>query len=113
MTQEIGAKNEAGLPPEDIKLLIGTCDEFAVKCLKVLYDKQTEDEKQTLSTHHYNDVGFNGADAEILSSFAKQVFIWEQGNTGYQKPLSPKQMALLQKKLPKYAKQLSKFLTKE
>ena len=45
-----------------------------------------------------NDIGFSGPDAEILSSFARQ----------YQRrrSLSPKQMHLLQRKIPSYARQI-------
>ena len=71
---------------------------WAVRALMVVYANQTADEKQMEATVIHNSIGFSGADAEILSSFAKQV---EKGRT-----LSPKQMAIVHKKMPRYAKQL-------
>ncbi len=64
----------------------------------VIYDKQTLSEQASNSTSVLNSVGFTGCDAEILSSFSQQV---QRGRT-----LSPKQMALVFKKMPKYWEQL-------
>lgn len=63
-----------------------------------IFEKQTEDEKLIEATTDHNGVGFTGVDAEILSSFAKQL-----KNKGY---LSNKQMQLLSKKMPKYWNQI-------
>lgn len=70
----------------------------AVRGMLRIFEYQTEDEKRTESTRDHNGVGFTGVDGEILSSFAKQVMA---GRT-----MSPKQMNLIFKKMPKYAKQL-------
>lgn len=86
-----------------IKEMLKINDKWAIRGLLRIYEYQTESEKATQSTHLYNNVGFNGADAEILSSFAEQV---NKGRT-----LSPKQMAILFKKMPKYAGQLEKLST--
>lgn len=105
-------KNDAGLKQEDVKLLIQTSPTFAVRCLKELFKYQTRDEQEYEQTKENNNVGFNGIDAEILSSFAKQILRYEsETQHRYQSPLSPKQMALLIKKLPKYSKQLSQILS--
>lgn len=63
-----------------------------------IYEKQTWDEQQAEATKEDNGVGFNGADAYILSSFAKQL---KQGRT-----LSSKQLLIARKKMSKYAGQL-------
>lgn len=63
-----------------------------------IFENQTEDEQQAESTREHNGIGFTGIDGEILSSFAKQMLAG--------RPLSSKQMAILFKKMPKYAKQL-------
>jgi hypothetical protein len=63
-----------------------------------IFENQTSDEQQAESTHHYNNMGFTGTDAKILSSFAKFY-----KRTGF---LSPKQDAILQRKIVKYAGQL-------
>ena len=70
-------------------------------CIRI-YAYQTASEQSTQSTHLHNGVGFSGADAEILSSFAEQI------NTG-RFVGSDKQMRILFKKMPKYAKQLEKI----
>jgi len=94
---------------EEIKNKIENNDSFAIRCLMKLYQKQTTDEQDIGATVEYNNVGFNGVDSEILSSFARQVEQWKEDKK-YPTPLSPKQMALVKKKLPKYAGQLENML---
>lgn len=71
---------------------------WQIRGLVVIYSYQTAAEQQNNATCHDNGVGFTGVDAAILSSFAQQV---NKGRT-----LSPKQMAIVCKKMPKYARQL-------
>lgn len=71
---------------------------FTIGALVLLYQHQEADERLSDSTHHANSVGFNMVDAAICSSMARQYL-----NT---KSLSPKQVAFLKTKLPKYAGQL-------
>ena len=73
-------------------------DHQAIKGLMEIYANQTESEQENKDTHCRNGVGFTPADASFLSSLAQQ----------YQtkKYLSKKQMDLLKKKMPKYARQL-------
>ncbi len=72
---------------------------WAVKGLVTIYEYQTADEQSCGDTREHNNVGFTGADGYILSSFAEQV------NAKRFKG-SEKQMDILFKKMPKYAKQL-------
>ncbi len=81
-----------------IKEQLATDPRWAVRGLLRIYEGQTAEEQNSEHTIDANGVGFNGVDAEIMSSFAKQVL---KGRT-----LSPKQMAIVFKKIPKYAKQL-------
>ena len=74
--------------------------EWALKGLMRIYSHQTADEQATHTTRVHNNVGFTGADAEILSSFAEQV--------NRKRVLSVKQMAIVFKMMPKYAGQLEK-----
>lgn len=83
---------------EFIRTKLGTNEAWAKKALLKIYDRQTQDEKSSESTNHHNNVGFTGADAHILSSFAKQLL--------YKKFLSPKQMAIVLRKMPKYCRQI-------
>ena len=86
---------------EEIKSKVSTDARWATRAIVVLFERQTESEKMAEMTSERNYVGFNGCDAEILSSFAKQVL---NGKT-----LSVKQLAIAFKKLPKYSGQLLKI----
>ena len=72
---------------------------WAIKGLVTIYKYQTEDEQRVGDTCEHNGVGFTGADGEILSSFAQQV-------NAKRFAASEKQLNILFKKMPKYAKQL-------
>lgn len=85
---------------ETIKINVGTKQAWAERAIVALFNKQTASEQYTQSTNENNGIGFNGVDAEILSSFAMQII-------QYKRSLSPKQLAIAFKKLPKYAKQLA------
>jgi hypothetical protein len=67
-----------------------------------IFQYQTAHEQEVQQTEDHNNVGFTGCDAEILTSFAKQVL---NGRT-----LSQKQLAIAFKKMPKYAGQLLKIV---
>ena len=77
---------------------LSTNASWALRGLIRIFELQTAEEQNSDITVEHNGVGFSGVDAEILSSLAKQ----------YQRrgSLSSKQMDLLFKKMPKYAKQL-------
>ena len=78
--------------------------QWAVRGMVKIFEYQTESEKISELTKEQNGVGFNGVDAEILSSFVKQV---SKGRT-----LSPKQLSIVYKKMPKYAGQLESISEK-
>ena len=84
--------------PDLIKEKIEKSDKAVMAALLRVYGWQTEDEKRIGETREHNGRGFNGTDAEILSSFAKQLISRQF--------LSPKQIALTRKKIKKYAKQI-------
>lgn len=84
-----------------IKARLGSDYKWAQRGLTVIYGYQTTAEQEMGSTHEDNGVGFNGVDAEILTSFAEQL---EQ--RGF---LTPKQNLILFKKMPKYAGQLERL----
>lgn len=71
---------------------------WAEAALLKIFEFQTRDEQNMETTRDRNNVGFTGIDGEILSSFAKQLL-----SRGY---LSPKQMAIVYKKMPKYWSQI-------
>ena len=94
----------------DIRTKIATDNRWLVRAILALYERQTEDEQRAESTDHRNDKGFNAADAPIMSSFAKQILDWRRSDDRtYASPLSPRQLAVARRKLPKYAGQLARI----
>jgi hypothetical protein len=81
-----------------IKQMLGANKAWALRGLLRIFENQTADEQNSEQTRYHNNIGFTGADGEILSSFAKQVLAGRN--------LSEKQMAIVFKKMPKYSKQL-------
>lgn len=77
---------------------LGTDRAWACRGILRIYGAQTSGEKDIRATVERNGVGFTGADAEILSSFAEQL---RRGRT-----LSDRQMTVAFRKMPKYAAQL-------
>jgi hypothetical protein len=90
---------------EYIKQQLASNDRWAQRAVVVIYEKQTASEKTSLQTREANGVGFNMMDAEILSSFAEKL------KKGWS--MSPKQMAIIHKKMPKYANQLLRIVKGE
>jgi len=82
-----------------LKLQLSTRPDWAKAGCQRIYEYQTSAEQAAGSTRDHNNVGFSGADGEILSSFAEQI-------NGGRFIGSPKQMEILFMKMPKYAKQL-------
>lgn len=90
---------------DEMKAVLKASVDQLQKSIVTIWKFQTEDEKAYGETTHYNGVGFNGADAGILTSFAEQI------NRG--RNLSPKQYAIALKKMPKYARQLCRIANGE
>lgn len=81
-----------------VKEKLHTDDQWAKRALVVVFNNQTESEQAADCTVEHNKVGFTGPDAELLSSFAKN--LKKFGG------LSPKQMLWLKKLMPKYHAQV-------
>ena len=81
-----------------LKVQLGVNPAWAKKALIEIFNNQTDDEVRCETTSDLNGIGFSGTDAEILTSFAKQLM--RRGS------LSPKQMTIVFKKMPKYWKQI-------
>lgn len=73
-------------------------DEWVVGALLAMTERQTADEQAMKGTAHLNGIGFNSADAPILTDIAQFY-----GKTGR---LSPAQLNLVRRLLKKYEKQL-------
>lgn len=89
---------------DEIRALLVT-PKAVERAVVAIFNKQTIDEQSAETTMHKNGVGFNGTDAEILSSFARQIIAGRH--------LSEKQYALAHKKIQKYAGQLTKIANQE
>ena len=89
-----------------IKANLGTNDQWVIRAILAIFSRQTAVEQCTETTREENGIGFNGVDAEILSSFAKQIIDFEAGKSRFRSPLSPKQMGIARRKITKYAGQL-------
>ena len=94
MTDKIWTKIE-------IKAKLEADNVWLCRGLVAIFKKQTADEQRDGQTHEDNGIGFNGVDAEILTSFAMQYV--ERGF------LTPKQITITRKKMLKYAGQLTKI----
>ena len=68
------------------------------KALLRIFENQTRDEQIAGTVNRYNGIGFTSSDAHFLTSLAKQY--------KYKGYLSPKQDAILARKIKKYARQL-------
>ena len=83
---------------DQIKERLKTDDEFMCRSLITLYRFQTNTEKETLSSHYRNNMGFNALDAQFLSSVAE--FLLDRGY------LTDKQKQLVRSKITKYSSQI-------
>lgn len=90
---------------DEIKAKLASDNVWLCRGLVAIYNKQTEDEKVAGRTDHDNGIGFNGCDAEILTSYAQQF-----NARGF---LTPKQIEVTRKKMLKYAGQLTKIANGE
>ena len=76
-------------------------DRWAIRALLAIFKNQTADEQDKATVRDHNEMGFRCMDAEILTSFAKQVH--------NRRDLSMKQMTVVHRLMPKYARQLMRF----
>jgi len=80
---------------------LATDARWAQRALLAIFKNQTADEQCQGSVKHHNQMGFRCMDSYLLTSFANQL-----QTKGY---LTTKQMDIIFKKMPIYARQLMKF----
>jgi hypothetical protein len=97
----------------DIRAKLETSDKWLIRGILVIYERQTAAEKESEETVENNGIGFNGFDAQKLSSFAEQILAWQRGESTYRNPLSGPQLAAARRKMLKYAGQLAKIAAAE
>lgn len=81
-----------------VKEQLATNERWAIRALLRIYEYQTPEEQETQETTEENNVGFNGYDANLLSSIAKQYLQYRY--------LSHKQIDLIKQRIPKYWRQI-------
>lgn len=86
---------------EEIRERVTNDQRWTERAIMALYRRQTEDERLGQHTNELNGAGFNKADAEILSSFAKQL---QWGGH-----LTPRQFDVARRRVAKYAGQLARI----
>jgi hypothetical protein len=96
---------------EDMRAALLANDRILAHAVLALYECQEADEQASQATRHRNGMGFDGRDAYILSSYARQVMERKEEEKAGTLPagyglLSPKQAAVARRKMPKYAQQL-------
>lgn len=82
-----------------IKSLLEFDPEFSVRCMMMLYDRQTLEEQLSKDSVQVNGIGFNKADAPVLCPIAETF-----RNTGM--PVPEKDIGEVLHRMPKYAEQL-------
>ena len=82
---------------DKLKKLIKTDDSWAIGVLVAIYNNQESDEQAGHYTVHQNSIGFNSADANFMTSIARNFL-----NRGR---LSEKQMVYVRRNMVKYAAQ--------
>lgn len=90
-------------------------DMWVVRGMLAILQWQTAEEQANGMTVEDNGVGFNGVDAEILTSFCEQASRVLESRPNdpmrYTRCLSPKQMEIARKKMLKYSGQLARIAT--
>jgi hypothetical protein len=90
-------KGQSIVKKQELQQLFETHDEWLLRGLLCIYDRQTADEHFSKSVNHNNGKGFKTSDASFLSSIAVAVL------HGW--PLSEAQLRVTRHKMHKYAQQ--------
>jgi len=89
-----------------LKEQLKTNEAWALRALERIHsENQTSQEQACQTVVEDNGIGFTGCDGNLLSSFADQY--------KRRKSLSPKQMDIVLKKMPKYWRQVLAFIGDE
>jgi len=89
---------------EFIQEKIRTDVRWTIRTIEILFNRQTLDEQRYGQTYVRNGRGFNGRDSELFTSFYHQIQKRRRGGQlmNFDGLLSPKQIEISQKHLPKY-----------
>ncbi len=91
-------------------------DQWILRAMHTIYQRQTADEQNTEQTRYTNGIGFTGVDAELLTSFTKRMIergylklLTEKKAVNIRTFFSQKQEYYIRRKVPKYSRQLVKI----
>lgn len=84
-----------------LRTILASNKKWAIQALIRMYQQQTQEEQTTGETIEANGVGFSGHDSTIMSNIANQVIKYHS--------ISPKQMDIVFRIIPKYSKQILKM----
>lgn len=110
---EIRAASSIKKAQDMIRANLAANPSWLLRGLIAIYNRQTADEQSAEQTTEHNTIGFNGLDAKLLTSFAKQVIDWNATpaqSRRFAAPLSPKQLDWTQRKMLKYSGQLARIV---
>jgi hypothetical protein len=102
MLKEVVGRDGITYNKEVIQARLEQSAKFVCRALILMYQRQCPDEQNLQTTTHCNHVGFNAADARLLTDLA-QTLISRGG-------LTAKQIALAAKKLRKYHNQILQII---
>jgi hypothetical protein len=94
------------LTRENVMTKFNRDDRFAVSLLVEMYYRQTADEQANATTSASNGIGFNGTDANFLTSLAEQATA--KRNERYC-GLTERQLGAMRKAMQKYGRQLAEI----
>lgn len=89
---------------EEVRTAIENDKYACLEFCRLLFNKQTPDEKKNYETKHHNNEGFNKSDAKWLSAMAKLSF--DKNNDA----VSDEQLKIIIKRMKKYAAQIAALL---
>lgn len=87
---------------EQVRAKLASDDRWLLRGLVAIYRHQMNDEQEQRLTKYKNNVGFNAADAPVLTEWAKAA---EQGDTNFH----PTALAIVRSRMLKYAGQLARI----
>ena len=86
---------------DEIRENMQSSDKWLIRGLLAIYKGQTETEQEQFQTIEHNGIGFNGFDAEFLTSVAQQVL--------ERRTLTANQVSAVRRAMLKYSGQLAKI----
>jgi hypothetical protein len=104
-TERMKNKNTKNDLLQALRQKLASDGRWAQRALLAIFKNQTADEQDGAQVKYHNNMGFRVMDAEILTSFAESLAHYGR--------LTEKQMRIVHKLMPIYARQLIRFCDEE